>query len=51
MENHTRTRKNTLKIDQIYVKSMTITKYLIKWKNLPVEEVTWEDKFFIQKHP
>ena len=23
---------------------------LIKWKNLPVEDSTWEDECFIQKH-
>ena len=28
-----------------------ITKYLIKWKNLPLEDLTWENEFFIQKHP
>ena len=28
-----------------------ITEYLIKWSNLPVEDLTWEDKLFIQKHP
>ena len=25
--------------------------YLSKWKNLPVEDSTWEDENFIQKHP
>ena len=24
-----------------------ITKYLVNWKNLPVEEVTWEHEFFM----
>ena len=28
-----------------------IIEYLIKWKNLPAEDSTWEDKSFIQKHP
>ena len=28
----------------------SISKYLIKWKNLPTEDSTWEDKNFIQKH-
>ena len=28
-----------------------ISEYLIKWKNLPVEDSTWEDEYFIQKHP
>ena len=27
-----------------------ISEYLIKWKNLPVEDSTWEDENFIQKH-
>ena len=27
-----------------------ITKYLVKWKNPPVEEETWEYEFFMQKH-
>ena len=25
--------------------------YLIKWKNLPTEDSTWEDENFMQKHP
>jgi hypothetical protein len=32
------------------LRNRAITKYLIKWKNLPVEKVTWEDEFFLQKH-
>ena len=28
-----------------------ISKYFIKWKNLSVEDSTWEDENFIQKHP
>ena len=24
---------------------------IIKWKNLPAEDSTWEDENFIQKHP
>ena len=28
-----------------------ISEYLIKWKNLPTEDSTWEDENFIQKHP
>ena len=31
--------------------SQVITKHLIKWKNLPIEYLTWEDKYFIQNHP
>ena len=29
----------------------SILEYLIKWKNLPIEDSTWEDENFIQKHP
>ena len=29
----------------------SISEYLIKWKNLPIEYLTWEDKPFIQQHP
>ena len=32
------------------VQTRVITKYLIKWKNLLVEYLTWEDESFIQKH-
>ena len=27
-----------------------LTQYLIQWKNLPVEEATWENEEFIQKN-
>ena len=33
------------------LRSRTLTQYLIQWKNLPVEEATWEDEEFIQKNP
>ena len=33
------------------LRNRAITKYLVKWKNLLVEEVTWEDEFFIRKQP
>ena len=29
----------------------SISNYLSKWKNFPVEYSTWEDENFIQKHP
>ena len=29
----------------------TITKYQIKWKNVPSKHVTWEDELFMHKHP
>ena len=28
----------------------SISEYLIKWKNLPTEDSTWEGENFIQKH-
>jgi hypothetical protein len=28
-----------------------ILEYLIKWRKLPTEDSTWEDEYFIQKHP
>jgi hypothetical protein len=32
------------------LRNKSITMYLIKWKSLPVEEMTWEDDLFMQKH-
>ena len=32
------------------LRNRAIMEYLIKWKNLPVEDSTWEDENFIQKH-
>ena len=32
------------------LRNRSISKYLIKWKNLPIEDSTWEDDNFIQKH-
>lgn len=29
----------------------TIMEYLIKWMNIPSQEVTWEDDQFLKKHP
>ena len=31
-------------------RNRSISEYLIKWKNLPMEDSTWEDENFIQKH-
>jgi hypothetical protein len=28
-----------------------ISEYLIKWRKLLAEDSTWEDEYFIQKHP
>ena len=33
------------------LRNRSISEYLIKWKNLPTEDSTWEDENFIQKQP
>ena len=33
------------------LQNRVITEYLVKWKNLPVEDLTWEYESLIQKHP
>ena len=33
------------------LRNRSISEYLIKWMNLPIEDSTWEDENFIQKHP
>ena len=33
------------------LRNRSISEYLVKWKNLPTEDSTWEDEKFIQKHP
>ena len=32
------------------LRNQSISEYIIKWKNLPTEDSTWEDDKFIQKH-
>jgi len=32
------------------LQNRSILEYLTKWKNLPIEDSTWEDENFIQKH-
>ena len=32
------------------LRNRSISEYLIKWKNLPTEDSTWEDDNFIKKH-
>jgi hypothetical protein len=32
------------------LRNISISEYLIKWRKLPVEDSTWEDVSFIQKH-
>ena len=33
------------------LRNRSISEYLIKWKNLPIEDSTWEDENFIKKAP
>jgi hypothetical protein len=33
------------------LRNQVITEYLVKWKSLPIEDLTWEYDSFIQKHP
>ena len=33
------------------LRSRVIKEYLIKWKNLPEEDVAWESEHFIRLHP
>jgi hypothetical protein len=33
------------------LRNRSISEYLIKWRKLPAEDSTWEDEYFIQKHP
>ena len=33
------------------LRNRSISEYLIKWKNLPTEDSTWEDENFIHRHP
>ena len=33
------------------LRNQAIMEYLVKWKNLPAEDSTWEDENFIRKHP
>jgi len=32
------------------LQNLSISEYLIKWKNLPTEDSTWEDKNILYKH-
>ena len=35
----------------LQLRNRSISEYVIKWKNLPTKDLTWEDEYFIQKHP
>ena len=39
-----------IKIRIFQLRNQSISEYLIKWKNLPAEDSTWEGENFIQKH-
>ena len=40
-----------MKTRTLQPQNCSFSEYLIKWKNLPTEDSTWEDENFIQKHP
>nr|MDZ8003588.1 RNase H-like domain-containing protein [Nostoc sp. DedSLP05] len=40
-----------IEVRQRKLRSRDITEYLVKWKGLPHQEATWEDKQFLQDHP
>jgi len=33
------------------LRNCSISEYHIRWKNLPTKDFTWEDEYFIHKHP
>jgi hypothetical protein len=35
----------------LYLLNITIMEFLIKWKNITLEEATWENEQFVKKHP
>jgi hypothetical protein len=39
-----------LEVRTKFLRSRRINEYLIKWKNLPEDEATWEDEEFRSKH-
>ena len=43
-------RSSEAVIETITRQVRSISEYLSKWKNFPVEDSTWEDENFIQKH-
>ena len=43
--------KEIIEIRTRQLLNQSIPEYLIKWKNLPKEDSTWEDESFIQQPP
>ena len=43
--------KCILEIKTIIVHSISVNEYLIKWRNLPNDEATWETEDFRSCHP
>ena len=43
-------RSSEVVTETITRKVQSISDYLSKWKNFPVEDSTWEDDYFIHKH-
>ena len=46
-----RSSKATIETRTQKLPNRAISEYLSKWNNLPIEDSTWEDENFIQKHP
>jgi hypothetical protein len=42
--------KGILEVQTKFLHSRRINEYMIKWKNLPEDEATWEDDEFRSKH-
>ena len=58
VQNLTKQQEDQHHIERIYEavtetrtqKARSVSEYLSKWKNFPIEDSTWEDENFIQKH-
>ena len=40
--------KEIIEIRTRQLRNRSISEYLIKWKNLPTKDLTWEDESFMQ---
>ena len=43
--------KCILEIKTRTLRSISLNEYLIKWRNLPYDEATWENEYFCSCHP